>query len=206
MEHIKRKIKKVLRNHPEGLMAKDIARRIGYTKTQVNSVLYSCPDDFSMNNYVWKNKTTNDKSDKVFRVDTIPIKKKPDGIRYHYYNCNPHRRLTDDCVIRAISAITGDSWEDVLKALVDTSIETGYFINTPECYGVYLESLGYIKRKQPTTSDGKKVKFKDFVVNYDGHAFCHCGKGHVTYVADNSAWDIWDVSDEIVGVYWSMDE
>ena len=187
-------------------MAKDIARRIGCKKTQVNSILYSCPSDFSMNNYVWKNKTLNDTSEKIFRVENIPKKKKSDGIRYHYYNCNPQRRLTDDCVIRAISALTGDDWEDVLKSLVEVSIETGYFINTPECYSVYLERLGYKKRKQPSISGGGKVKFRDFVANYDGCAFCHCGKDHVTYVADNSTWDIWDVSDEIVGVYWSLDK
>lgn len=203
LEQIKREIKELLKNNPNGLMAKDLARLIGESKSRINSILYSSMDEFIMNNYIWKNKDNDfDVSEPVFRVDTIPKNRKSDGIKYHYYNCNPHRKLTDDCVIRAISAMTGNSWEDTLRALVETSIETGYFINTPECYGKYLEDLGFKKQKQPTTTDGKKVKFKDFVVQFDGHAFCHCGKGHVTYVADNSAWDIWDVSEEIVGIYW----
>ena len=121
---------------------------------------------------------------------------------YHYYNCNPHHRLTDDCVIRAISASTGDAWDETMKGLVDCAIKTGYFINTPECYGQYLADLGYVKQKQPVHKDGTKVRFKEFVKTYNGHAIAHCGKGHITYVADNSAWDIWDVSDEIVGNYW----
>lgn len=121
---------------------------------------------------------------------------------YHYYNCNPHRKLTDDCVIRAISSSTGDSWEQVLKDLVDYSIKTGYFVNTPECYGKYLKDKGYVKQKQPVHKDKSKVRFKEFVTKFDGHAIAHCGQGHITYVADNSTWDIWDVSDEVVGNYW----
>lgn len=121
---------------------------------------------------------------------------------YHYYNCNPQHKITADCVIRAICSSTGDSWEETMLALTKWSIQTGYMLNTPECYGKYLESIGYEKQKQPAHKDGTKVKFKEFVKKYNGHAICHCGKGHVTYVADNSTWDIWNVSDEIVGSYW----
>lgn len=121
---------------------------------------------------------------------------------YHYYNCNPNRRLTDDCVIRAICSSTGESWEQTLRELTECAIKTGYMLNTPECYGKYLEDKGYVKQKQPINKDGTKIRFKDFVKRFDGHAIAHCGKGHVTYVADNAAWDIWDVSDEVVGNYW----
>lgn len=121
---------------------------------------------------------------------------------YHYYNCNPHNKLTDDCVIRAICSSTGDSWETTLRELTEYSIKTGYFINTPECYGKYLKDKGYVKQKQPIHKDGSKMRFKEFVQKFDGNAICHCGKGHVTYVSDNATWDIWNVSDEVVGVYW----
>ena len=121
---------------------------------------------------------------------------------YHYYNRNPHHRLTDDCTLRAISASTGETWENTLKELTKYAIKTGYYMNTPECYGEYLKDLGYVKQKQPIHNDGTKVRFKEFAQKYDGHAICHCGKGHITYVADNSTWDIWDVSDEVVGSYW----
>lgn len=121
---------------------------------------------------------------------------------YHYYNCNPHRKLTDDCVIRAICSSTGKTWEETLRDLTEYSIKTGYFVNTPECYGKYLGDLGYVKQKQPVYKNGKKVRFHEFVQKFNGHAIAHCGKNHITYVADNATWDIWDVSDEIVGNYW----
>ena len=121
---------------------------------------------------------------------------------YHYYNCNIHRKLTDDCVIRAICSSTGESWDTTIRDLTEYAIKTGYMLNTPECYSKYLADKGYVKQKQPVHKDGTKVRFKEFVKMYDGHAIAHCGKGHVTYVADNSAWDIWDVSDEVVGNYF----
>lgn len=121
---------------------------------------------------------------------------------YYYYNCNPHCRITADCVIRAISSATGDGWEQTLKELTEYSVKTGYMINTPECYGRYLKDKGFVKQKQPKLPNGKKMRFKEFVKKFDGHAIAHCGRGHVTYVADNSVWDIWDTSDEVIGNYW----
>lgn len=123
-------------------------------------------------------------------------------ITYHYYNCNPYQRRTNDCVIRAICASTGDSWEETLRELTECCIQTGYMLNAPECYGKYLETIGYVKQKQPISKDGKKMRFKEFAQIFDGHAVANCGKNHITYVADNSTWDIWDVSDEVVGNYW----
>jgi hypothetical protein len=97
-------------------------------------------------------------------------------------------------------------WDETMRELAENAIKTGYMLNTPENYGQYLEERGYVKQKQPLHKDGRKVRFKEFVKIFDGHAVCHCGKGHVTYVADNAVWDIWDVSDQIVGNYWVHEE
>ena len=201
METLKNLIIAVLLEFPNGIKARKIAKFLNLNSTSsVNSILYSFPDEFIMNkSFEWFYKT--DVSASTIRPNESAEIKLP----YHYYNCNPQRRLTDDCVVRAISSLTGDSWECTLRQLTETAIRTGYMLNTPECYSIYLESLGFTKRKQPILQNGKKIKFKDFVLQFDGHAFCHCGKGHVTYVSDNSTWDIWDVSNEIVGVYWSND-
>ena len=105
-------------------------------------------------------------------------------------------------MIRAISAALGESWEKTYKALVKHSIKTGYFLNTPECYGPFLEENGFKKQKQPVYKNGKKMRFIDFCKKFDGCAVCNCGKGHVTYVAENGVWDIWNCENEIVGIYW----
>lgn len=121
---------------------------------------------------------------------------------FRYYNCNPYHQRTDDCVIRAIAAGNGYSWERVLKDLTEYMLKDGHMLNTPELYSKYLEDNGWIKQKQPTTKDGKKVRFKEFVKTFKGCAIAHCGAGHVTYVSEGYVYDIWDPSDEVVGVYW----
>jgi hypothetical protein len=75
-------------------------------------------------------------------------------------------------------------------------------LHTPQIYGRYLSDKGWVKQKQPTTKDGKKMRFNEFCTKFHGRAVANCGKHHVTLCADNCVWDIWDVSNEIVGNYW----
>jgi hypothetical protein len=89
-----------------------------------------------------------------------------------------------------------------MRRLAEHAIKTGYMLNTPENYGSYLEERGYVKQRYPVRKDGTRMRFKEFAQLFNGHAICFCGDNHITYVADNAIWDIWDVSNEIVGDYW----
>lgn len=131
------------------------------------------------------------------------VMKKLESTVFRYYNNNPHHRQTEDCVIRAISAGTGDSWEDVAQKLTNLMIETGYMINTPELYGKYLKNIGWVKQKQPIYADKKKMRVGDFVKQFEGKAIIHVGKTHVSYVENGRLWDIWNCEDELMGVYWT---
>jgi hypothetical protein len=121
---------------------------------------------------------------------------------FRYYNCNPHHKHTDDCVIRAIATGTQKSWQEVLRDLTEYSINTGFIYNTPELYSQYLSDLGWVKQKQPKQTNGKMVRVKDFIKNFKGYAIIHAGKGHVSFVSDGKVYDIWNCEDEVVGSYW----
>ena len=206
MDEIKQKIIKALDDHPDGIRAKKIAKIINEEDTRkINSILYSFSKEFEIDDdYKWKRR---DKSYVEFEDEedsASPLKNKS-GKVFHYYNCNPQDRFTDDCVVRAVCTLMSIPWDVAMIELANSAIETGYMLNTPENYGQYLEYRGYKRHKQPTNNDGTKLKFKDFVKRFNGRAVVNCGKGHVTYVENNSAWDVWDVSNEIVGVYWSKE-
>lgn len=132
----------------------------------------------------------------------IKINKETNTSVFCYYNCNPHHKHTDDCVVRAIAAGTGDSWDKVLKDLTDCMLKEGYMFNTPELYGKYLKDNGWVKQKQPVKSNGKKVRIKEFLKTFKGEAIIHAGAGHVSYVSEGKVWDIWNCEDEIIGNYW----
>lgn len=120
-----------------------------------------------------------------------------------YYNCNPHNKLTDDCVIRAIAAGTGESWETILKDLTKYMLKDGHMLNTPELYGKYLKDHGWVKQKQPVKSNKQKMRIGEFLKKFKGCAIAHAGCGHVTYLSEGKVYDLWDTSDEIIGNYWT---
>lgn len=130
------------------------------------------------------------------------MNKKIETSVFRYYNNNPHFKRTDDCVIRAIAAGTGDSWEDTLKKLTKHMLKTGYMLSTPELYGDYLQKIGWVQKTQPKYKNHKIMKIKDFVKTFDGHAIIHVGDDHVSYIADGKLWDIWNCEEEIIGEYW----
>lgn len=130
------------------------------------------------------------------------MNKKNETSVFCYYNNNPYFKRTEDCVIRAIAAGTGDSWEKTLKNLVKYMLETGYMLSTPELYGDYLQKIGWIQKAQPKYKNHKTMKIKDFVRVFDGHAIIHVGDDHVSYIADGKLWDIWNCEEETIGEYW----
>ena len=125
---------------------------------------------------------------------------------FRYYNCNPHHVHTDDCVIRAITAGTGCSWEEVVSSLSKYMIKYGYMMNTPETYGLYLKDNGWVQQKKPIKGKGGDMTVGEFAKKFKGHAIVHVDDNHVTYIADGKIWDLWDPSDHIIGEYWIPDD
>lgn len=121
---------------------------------------------------------------------------------FRYYNCNPHKVHTDDCVIRAITAGMGKSWKEVVSDLAKCMLEHGYMMNTPEVYGMYLQEHGWIHQKTPKKRGGADMTIGEFVKKFSGHAIAHVDNNHVTYIADGKVWDLWDPSEHIIGEYW----
>ena len=121
---------------------------------------------------------------------------------FRYYNCNPYHVKTNDCVIRAITAGTGSSWNKIVSDLSRYMLKYGYMINTPEIYGLYLKDKGWVKCKAPTKRKGLSMTVGEFVSTFKGHAIAHVDDNHVTYIADGKIWDLWDPSEHIIGEYW----
>lgn len=119
-----------------------------------------------------------------------------------YYNCNPYNVHTDDCVLRAVSAGTGESWDKIVSDLTKYMLKHGYMMNTPEIYGLYLKDKGWVHHKAPTKGRGKCMTIGEFVEKFDGHAIAHVDDNHVTYIADGKVWDLWDPSEHQMGEYW----
>ncbi len=200
------KIKQILTKNPGGLKAREIAKALSENKSSVNSILYHNSEVFAVSNYIWTLKEREEDKEILISFDEDVAKERLKSTKFRYYNCNPHHKRTDDCVIRAIAAATGDSWEETLRELTEYMLKTGYMISTPELYGKYLKDKGWKKQKQPVHKDGTKVLIKEFLDTFDGSAVAHAGKGHVTYLSEGNLYDIWNCENEVLGSYWTYEE
>lgn len=146
--------------------------------------------------------------------------KYPDTSTFHYFNANPHKRITGDCIIRAISTATGIPYNDVVMEMAKLQCETGY--DADGLIDRYLKSKGWIKNKQPKREDGTKYTGKDFckvlqkhfpldvdgAMTFDGIEITHrivanIGGHHIVAIMDGKVWDIWNSTDGCIGNYWT---
>lgn len=125
---------------------------------------------------------------------------------FHYYNANPKNKHTGDCVIRAISLALDKRYRDVLMEMAELSFKTGYSIGSSQLEQKYLKANGWKKMKQPRTPEGKKIRGK-FWLNSVGNEnqVVSIGSQHLTCIKDGKFWDIWDCSNDCVGVYYVKD-
>ena len=124
---------------------------------------------------------------------------------YVYYNPNPVGRRAGDCVIRAISAATGQTWEDVFRAVCAVGYQLGDMPSADYVWGEYLRRCGFSRYAIPA-EDGANCTVKDFAA-YHGHGvFIMAIAGHVVCVMDGDWLDSWNSGDCVPVYYWARDK
>lgn len=124
---------------------------------------------------------------------------------FHFYDANPKNKRTGDCVVRAISLATNQSWDEVLTGLFHLSLKYKQMLDCPELYDKYLKSLGYIKQPMIRKFDGTKYTGEEFCqlnTNNDYPIIIHIGSHHLSCIYDGRIWDTWNCSKYCVGNFW----
>lgn len=131
--------------------------------------------------------------------------KYPETPTFHYHNQNPRNRITGDCLIRAISNAAEIPYNEVVMRLAKLSCETGYSYGDKKVYGKFLEDEGFVRMSQPRKSDNTKYTGSEFckqIATKSSRYVVSIGTHHVTAVVDGKVNDIWNCTDDAVGVYW----
>ena len=113
-------------------------------------------------------------------------------------NANPAGNSTGDCVIRAISIITGKSWREVYHDLYEYGMTYYEMIDTNALWHNYLYDLGFdiFAIPKPTMTVREFCKWFP-----KGMYILGTGK-HVIPVIDGDYYDTWDSGFEIPVFYW----
>jgi hypothetical protein len=117
---------------------------------------------------------------------------------FKYYNANPQgKKHTTDCVIRAVSLVSGRKYESVKKGLIrykDITCADVYnnAINTWE----YVQSIGGVWKRT-----GGKIKVKEFAAAHPDGGYVLDMKDHYSALINGSVYDTWDTRSEDLLAY-----
>lgn len=121
-----------------------------------------------------------------------------------FTNPNPSRKLTGDCVIRAISLTEGRTWEEIYIELVVQGFMMHDIPSSNDVWSAYLNLRGF-KRYVIPSSCPDCYTIKEFVQDYPHGTYILATGTHVVAVKDGNYFDTWDSGDEIPIYYWKKE-
>lgn len=120
---------------------------------------------------------------------------------YEYFNNNPADKIVGDCVVRAISIATNESWDKTYIALALQGFLSKDIMNSNAVWGAYLMQNGFERYTLPHTCP-ECYSFADFAEDHTKGIYVLCTGTHVATVKDSVLMDAWDSRNEIVQFYW----
>lgn len=125
---------------------------------------------------------------------------------YVFANPNPHKLITDDCVIRAISLAEGKPWEDVyIELMVEGYIEKE-LPNANGVWGQYLVDRGFTRHSIPNTCDVACYTVKQFCQDHPNGTYILGTGTHAVCVIFGDWFDTFNSGDLTVLYFFSMED
>lgn len=124
---------------------------------------------------------------------------------YVKYNKNPRGNYrAGDCVVRAISIITGDSWDDIYDDLCYEGKYNGDWGNSNAVIDTYLRKRGY-KRYICPNDCPYCYSIADFADEHPRGRYIAATGKHVVAIVNGDYMDAWDSGDEIPIYYYTKE-
>lgn len=114
---------------------------------------------------------------------------------YSYYNPNPQKKVTGDCVVRATSKALGISWEDAFWKLCAAGSIAFEMPNGNNVWGKVLTQNGFTKTIIPDTCAGCYT-IDDFAEEHPNGIFVIGTGSHAVTIIDGVIYDAWDSGNE----------
>lgn len=117
------------------------------------------------------------------------------------YNPNPLHRRVGDCVVRAISKATGDSWDRTYVGICLQGFIEKDMPDANKVWGHYLVKKGFKREKLPDYYD-KNYDVDDFARENPRGTYILAIEGHVVCIQDGKIYDTWFSGDEHPAYVW----
>lgn len=127
---------------------------------------------------------------------------------YKYYQPND-KDLKDnygDCVVRALTKVTGKSWPEAFEALLPYAIELQCMPNSQVCYERYLKEHGFEYHGISNKKGSKRPTVDRFAKDHKAGTFFLNVANHCVAVANGIYYDTWDSGQKCLYGYWERQE
>lgn len=120
---------------------------------------------------------------------------------FRYYNANPKQNLVGDCVIRAISRVTGMDWDETYIRIALQGFTMRDMPSSNNVWGAFLYNEGF---RQGVISHvcPDCYTVRDFCAEHPRGEYILATGSHVLAVEDGNYYDTWDSGDEIPVFFW----
>ena len=123
-----------------------------------------------------------------------------------YRNDNPRGNLTaEDCVVRAISIVTGEPWGKVYTDLCVEGFSVGDWGHSNGSWDAYLRRRGF-KRYICPNDCPFCYSVSNFADDHKTGSFIVATGAHAVAVVDGNYIDAWDSGNEIPIYYYTKEE
>ena len=122
-----------------------------------------------------------------------------------YANPNPCRQEEPDCVVRAISVATGNSWDEVHTDLCELSRMRCTMPSVNWLWGAYLKNRGFERFSLPKACP-ECVTVREFARRYPKGTYVIGTGSHAVCVHGGNWYDIWDSGDEVPTYFYRKKE
>lgn len=120
---------------------------------------------------------------------------------YKHYNPNPSGKQVGDCVIRGISKLTGQEWDETYLGICVSGFELKDMPSANHVWESYLIERGYSRSMLPDTCP-ICYTVEDFCQEHPFGCYLLATGSHVIAVEDGDYYDAWDSGNEVPIYYW----
>ena len=120
---------------------------------------------------------------------------------YKYFNPNSKGKLVGDCVVRGVSMLLDQTWNETYIDICMMGYEMGDMPSSNSVWGSYLYSKGYERTSLPDTCP-MCYTVSDFCEEHPSGQYLLATGSHVVCVSDGDYYDAWDSGNEVPVCYW----
>ena len=120
------------------------------------------------------------------------------------YNANPAGRRTSDCVIRAISVLTGMTWDETYIEIFNWGFMLKDMPSVNNLWSSYLRAKGFVRKQIPDNCPDCYT-VRQFCYDYPIGKYMLGTGTHVIAVINGNYYDTWDSGDEVPIYFWKKE-